>query len=72
MLGAIARGQKSITAYHRSTAAPAASTFLARKEGMAAIEGEVAEAGRIGPVHAGDSGQRIIDSQWLDLLLWSS
>ena len=71
MLGAVARGQKSITTYHCSTTAPAASTFLARKEGMAAIEGEVAEAGRMGPVHAGDSGQRIIDSQWLELL-WSS
>ena len=64
MLGTVALGQKSITAHHRQAAAPAASPFLARKEGMAAIEGEVAEAGRIGPVHAGDTGQRIINSQW--------
>jgi hypothetical protein len=64
MLGTVALGQKSITAHHRQAAAPAASPFLARKEGMAAIEGEVAEAGRIGPVHAVDTGQRIINSQW--------
>jgi hypothetical protein len=52
MLGAVALGQKSITTYHRPAAAPAARPFLVREEGMAAIEGEVAEANRVGPVRA--------------------
>ena len=49
---AIAPGQEPVVADHWPAAAPAASSFFARKEGMAAIEGEIAEAGRIGPARA--------------------
>jgi len=42
--GAIAPGQEPAVADHWPAAAPTASSFLARKEGMAAIKSEIAEA----------------------------
>jgi hypothetical protein len=52
MRGAVALGQKPLAAYHRPAATPAASSLLVREEGMAVIEGEIAEAGCIGPARA--------------------
>jgi hypothetical protein len=64
VLGAVALGQKPVAAHHRAAAAPAISSFLARQEGVALIEGEVAEAGRTRPASAHVSRQRLIDVQW--------
>ena len=64
MLGAVALGQKSITAYYRPAAAPAVGPFLTWEEGVALVEGEVAEASRARPAYAYVSRQRLIDIQW--------
>jgi hypothetical protein len=45
------------------TAAPAASSFLVREEGMAAIEGKIAKAGRSWPARAQVSRRRLIGIQ---------
>ena len=52
MLGAVALGQNSFLAFDRPTAAPAVRSFLIWEEGVALIEGEVAEAGRTWPAYA--------------------
>jgi hypothetical protein len=52
MLDAVALGQKSFPALDGPTAAPAVSPFLTWEEGVALIEGEVAEAGRTRPAYA--------------------
>jgi hypothetical protein len=52
MLDAVAPGQKPFPARDWPTAAPTISSFLARQESVALIEGEVAEAGRTRPAYA--------------------
>ena len=52
MLGAVALGQKPLSARNWLAAAPAVSPFLTWEEGVALIEGEVAEAGRTRPAYA--------------------
>jgi hypothetical protein len=52
MLGAVALGQKSFPALDRPTATPAVRSFLTWEEGVALIEGKVAEAGRTRPAYA--------------------
>jgi hypothetical protein len=52
MLGAVAPGQKPFPALHRLAAAPAGRSFLTWEEGVALIDGEVAEAGRTRPAYA--------------------
>ena len=71
MLGAVAVGQELAPALYRPAAAPAASSFLMWKEGMAAIEGKVTKAGRRGPARTSASRQRIVGGQWLGVLLCS-
>ena len=52
MLDAVAPGQKSLPALDRPAAAPAVRSFLTWEEGVALIEGEIAEAGRTRPASA--------------------
>jgi hypothetical protein len=55
VLGAVALGQEPFPALDRLAAAPAAGFLLVREEGVAAIEGEVAEAGCRGPARTSAS-----------------
>ena len=64
MLGAVALGQKPLAAHHRPAAAPAVGPFLTWEEGVALVEGEVAEASRARPAYAYVSRQSLIDIQW--------
>ena len=64
MLGAVAPGQKSFPALDGPTATPAVSPFLTWKEGVALVEGEIAEASRARPAYAYVSQQSLIDIQW--------
>jgi hypothetical protein len=52
MLDAVALGQKSFPALDRPAATPAVNSFLTWKEGVALIEGKIAEAGRTRPAYA--------------------
>jgi hypothetical protein len=52
MLDAVALGQKPFPARDWPAATPAVRSFLTWEEGVALIEGEVAEAGRTRPAYA--------------------
>jgi hypothetical protein len=62
--GAVALGQKPLPALDRLAATPAASSFLVREEGVAAIEGEIAEASCRGPARTSTSRKGLIEVQW--------
>ena len=68
MLGTVALGQELDTTHDRLATAPATRPLLMRKEGMAAIEGEITKAGCLGAVCGDGSRQGTVGGQGLGVL----
>jgi hypothetical protein len=68
MLGTVALGQELSATHDRLATAPATRPLLMRKEGMAAIEGEITKAGCLGAVCGDGSRQGTVGGQGLGVL----